>query len=379
MQNISIDAYKNILFYVFSRGKYGESEFAEEGKRLEGVSEEDHKQSSTSFHASCRKSTVSSEKLKRAQARFEKAVSSNDVAVLSRAPGWPSLESKSCRPIKLGKTPTVPQRLSRASTATYNEELCYFCQTRDKKKAAHAIQTQSRGKKLHEFVQNCDNDLYKVYLSSPIKPGDALSIDVQYHRTCWTKHVVRTVDNIPQPERTVQQENEIVANIELLNLMRSLLEKGKILSLDESYKTYSDILKYHLCEASPSRKHLRELMIANIDGIEFAHAFRRNEPDRFYFTAAKIAVIDSALENCSDSDLKTIFHCSKIIRQEILKAKNWQFDRKLDTDMRTMISTKLLTLLQWILSGVATELQREKRVDDVSKKAPLFRNKSCLK
>lgn len=111
VQNISID--ENILFYVFSRGKYGESEFAEARKRLEGVSEEDLKQSSTSFHASCRKSTVSSEKLKRAQARFEKAVSSNDVAVLSRAPGRPSLESKSCRPIELGKTPIVPQRLSR--------------------------------------------------------------------------------------------------------------------------------------------------------------------------------------------------------------------------------------------------------------------------
>ena len=110
VQNISID--ENILFYVFPRGKYGESEFAEARKRLEGVSEEDLKQSSTSFHASCRKSTVSSEKLKRAQARFEKAVSSNDVAVLSRAAGRPSLESKSCRPIELGKTPIVPQRLS---------------------------------------------------------------------------------------------------------------------------------------------------------------------------------------------------------------------------------------------------------------------------
>ena len=102
-------------------------------------------------------------------------------------------------------------------------------------------------------------------------------------------------------------------------------------------------------------------MIASIDGIEFAHAFRRNEPDRFYLTAAKIAVIDSAIENCSDSDLKTISHCAKIIRLEILKAKNWQFDGKLDTDTRTMISTKLFTLLQWILSGVTTELQRETR------------------
>ena len=43
---------------------------------------------------------------------------------------------------------------------------------------------------------------------------------------------------------------------------------------------------------------------------ESARAFRRNELDRFYLTAAKIAVIDSAVENCSDSDLKTIFQRS---------------------------------------------------------------------
>ena len=43
-------------------------------------------------------------------------------------------------------------------------------------------------------------------------------------------------------------------------------------------------------------------MMTNIGGIEFAHAFRRNESDRFYLTAAKIAPIDSAVENCSDTD-----------------------------------------------------------------------------
>ena len=245
----------------------------------------------------------------------------------------------------------------------------FFCQKHDDKQAVHAIQSESRGKQLHEFVKNCDRDLYKVYLSSAITPDDALSIDVQYHRICWTKHVLLAADHIPQPEHTVHQENEIAANIEFLNLMRNLLEEGKILCLDDAYKTYLDILKYHLCEASP-RKYLRELMMTNIDGIEFAHAFRRNESDRFYLTAAKIAAIDSAVENCSDSDLNTIFHCSKIIRQEILKAKNWQFDGKLDADKK-----KLLTLLQWIISGVATELHTEKRVDDVNKKATLLSQK----
>ena len=113
-------------------------------------------------------------------------------------------------------------------------------------------------------------------------------------------------------------------------------------------------------------------MIANIDGIEFVRAFRRNESDRFCLIAAKISAIDSAVENSSDSDLRVIFRCSKILRQEILEASNWQFDGVLNTDTREMIPTKLFTMLQWILSGVATELQTEKRIDDVNRKAILL-------
>ncbi|KAJ7391281.1 hypothetical protein OS493_019413 [Desmophyllum pertusum] len=171
-------------------------------------------------------------KLKRAQTRFEKAVASKDVAVLSRAPGRPSLESKStCLP---ALKPDEAPRISHTFTGTHNKELCFFCQTHDEKQPVHAIQSENRGKQLYDFVKNCDNDLYKVYLSSAIKPEDALSIDVQYHRTCWTKHVVRATENPPQHETSVEPETEVAANIEYLNLIRTLLENGKILSLDDA-------------------------------------------------------------------------------------------------------------------------------------------------
>lgn len=184
VQNASTDAYKSILFYVVFRAKYGESEFVGASKRLEGLLEDNLRQSSATFHASCRKTTVSSEKLKRAQNRFEKAVASKDVAVLSRTPGRPSLESRSTPSPKPSKTPEVPKRISRTSTAAYNKELCFFCQTYDEKQSVHAIQTENRGTQLCHFVKKCENNLYKVYLNSAIKPEDALSIDVKYHRTC---------------------------------------------------------------------------------------------------------------------------------------------------------------------------------------------------
>jgi len=106
---------------------------------------------------------------------------------------------------------------------------------------------------------------------------------------------------------------------------------------------------------------LRELISANIDGIEFIRAFRRSESDRFCLTAEKIAAIDSALNNSSESNLQVKFRCSKILRQDILQARSWQFDGTLNSDTSEMLPTKLFSLLQWILSGVATEILTEKR------------------
>lgn len=297
------------MFYVFSRAKYGESEFVGASKRLECLSEDNLRQSSTTFHASCRKTTVSFEKLKRTRNRLEKAAASKDVAVHSRTPGRPSLESRPCSSLKPSETPDVPKRISRTVTAAYNKELCFFCQTHDEKQSVHAIQTENRGTQLCDFVKKCENDLYKVYLSTAIKPEDAISIGVKYHRTCWTKQIVRGGENTPQHEATVKQDTEIAVNIEFLNLIRTLLEKGRILSLDDAQKAYMDILhyRYHRRKLSPARKYLRELIVANIHGIEFVRAFRRNESDRFCLTATKIAAIDSAVNNSSDSDLKVIF------------------------------------------------------------------------
>ena len=105
--------------------------------------------------------------------------------------------------------------------------------------------------------------------------------------------------------------------------------------------------------------------------IEFIRAFRRNESDRFCLTAAKIAAIDSALNNSSESDLQVIFRCSKMLHQDILQARSWQFDGTLNSDTSEIIPTKLFTLLQWILSGVATEIQTEMRAEEVNRKAVL--------
>ena len=147
VQSVSDEAYASILHYAHSRTAYGETEFAATSRLLEGA--EDLRENKASFHARCRKGLVNSVMLKRAEARFEKAAASQTTSILSRPPGRPSLASQTGSPLPSAfrdLTEQTSKRILRSSTATFNEKLCFFCQTHDDKQDVHAIQTESRGK-----------------------------------------------------------------------------------------------------------------------------------------------------------------------------------------------------------------------------------------
>ena len=328
VQSVSEEAYASVLHFAYSRTAYGENEFATISRLLEGVSAEELRQNNASFHARCRKRLVNSAMLKRAEARFEKVASSQNTSILSRPPGRPSFASQtgSSTPVAFhGLTEQTSKRILRSSTATFNEKLCFFCQSHDDKQDVHVIQTENRRKQLSEFVKNCHNDLYKVYLTSTIEPEDALPKDVHYHRTCWMKHVIRAMtpeDKARADAQDSEQENKVAADIEFLHLIQELPKKGKILSLEDAQKVYTNILQDHLCNWFPSRKSVRQLLAENVDGIEFVSAYRRNESDRFCLSAAKIAAIEKAVKQSShiNSELEVLYDCSKIIRKEIQEA-----------------------------------------------------------
>ena len=298
-----------------------------------------------------------------------KAVSSQKVATLSRAPGRPSDQFK--HPDK-EQEPQERMRLSRTVTAKYEKQLCFFCQTCSKEDT-HAIQSANRGKQLNDFVENCSSDLFKVCLSSAIQPGDALSIDIRYHTTCWTKYVVCDKTSASTDKDQCLNESELAANVEFLDLMHNKLLQGKLLSIDAAHKVYVDILLMHNCHFPCSRKYVRQVITANIPNIDFIHTVRRNECDRFCMNAATIAAIESAVEDSNvDSDMKIILKCSKIVKKAIQAASPWTFDGTLNGDLKDVIPSRLSTLLQWIMTVVVTELNEEERSTDIQKQTDII-------
>ena len=150
-QSVSEEAYASVLPCVHSRPGYGETEFAAIRRLLEGVLTEELRQNNASFHARCRKRLVNSAMLKRAEARFEKAASSQNTSILSRLPGRPSFASQtgSSTPVVFhGLTEQTSKRILRSSTATFNKKLCFFCQSHDDKQDVHAIQIENTRKQL---------------------------------------------------------------------------------------------------------------------------------------------------------------------------------------------------------------------------------------
>ena len=143
---MSEEAYASVLHFAHSRTAYGENEFATISRLLEGVSAEELRQNNASFHARCRKRLVNSAMLKRAEARFEKAASSQNTSILSRLPGRPSFASQtgSSTPVVFhGLTEQTSKRILRSSTATFNKKLCFFCQSHDDKQDIHLIHTEN--------------------------------------------------------------------------------------------------------------------------------------------------------------------------------------------------------------------------------------------
>ena len=72
--------------------------------------------------------------------------------------------------------------------------------------------------------------MYKVSLTSAIEPEDALPKDMHYHRTCWMKHVIRTMapdDKDRADAQDSEPENKVAADIEFLHLIQELLKKER--------------------------------------------------------------------------------------------------------------------------------------------------------
>ena len=139
--------------------------------------------------------------------------------------------------------------------------------------------------------------------------------------------------------------------------------------MDAVHNTCHALLNLHNAEKQvESRRQLKEKILHSLPDVDFCCSCRIYEPECLCSNAAKsIAIDDKLTKKDVSKEMQTLFDCSKMVRQEILKAHKdtpWKFKGSLT---RTCTTPQMLkTLLRWIIVGPLSALKTAEHEDSLN-------------
>eukprot|EP00794_Sanderia_malayensis_P013185 gene13185-14533_t len=216
-----------------------------------------------------------------------------------------------------------------------------------------------------------------------LNPYDARAIDIKYHRSCCITHVIRGKRQAQDKEFDEDESvTTIAADIEFFAMLINILNEGKIIGTDEVCTSYNEYRESYGIEESVSKKVLKDMFLKNIPGVHFSRP-KKNKAEKVSSTVTKSKAIEAAEKKTNDdrmketndsgsnpvaklttaAEIESIFHCAKIIRQDILKKGStdpWKFQGNLSAEENNRkIPASLLSLIRWISEGTSTGLKHE--------------------
>lgn len=118
-------------------------------------------------------------------------------------------------------------------------------------------------------------------MNTALAANDAHSIDVKYHKNCWSKNVSVLRKPSTSGETNSISACEIAAKIEFLTMTEIALHNGKIATMSELQSAFESFLEENnVPDASCKRKVLKQLLQKEIPDTEFHKPKRVNEPER---------------------------------------------------------------------------------------------------
>lgn len=176
------------------------------------------------------------------------------------------------------------------------------------------------------------------------------------HLKCWISAERCTLnENLLKSEPRIQifdETERVVADIEIIELVRTNCNQSTIMNMIDINRTYNNLLgKYNEGEVNYKR-YLKQLLEDNIPGITFSRPPDRRQSEQFYSMNSQAKAVDDAMRNRSD-EFSSIYEAAKVIRNDILKHRNWNFDGDFSN---FEIPSSLSVLLKWIVIGPQTEI-----------------------
>ena len=124
-------------------------------------------------------------------------------------------------------------------------------------------------------------------------------------------------------------------------------------------------------EKTCSRKTIKKLIQAEIEGVEFHKSKRVNESERVSIKESRDAAIqlsENADEDCT-SNMKTLYDASVLLRKSINKCKKWVFTGSLETLSKDNCPEELYCFYRWIIQGPNATLSAQEKSTEVHKRA----------
>ena len=263
---------------------------------------------------------------------------------------------------------------TRSCTVPISKDMCFFCDMpADRKCELHKVETENAGRALKEAVQNSGNEKLKVKLCTAINQDDAVAIDIQYHKRCWTTqvyHALRQNDLNKVKQATLL--NVYAAEVEFLSLVQNELHRGKHIDMAALQNTYTDIrIQNNVHNPSCTRKTIRALLQQKIPGIEFHKRCKVTEPDFVIIKVARDVAFNIAAETTAfdDADMKCLFSAASILRKAVTKADQWAFTGTLSNGDHKHVPTHLYSFYRWLLQGPMTTISNENKSSVVNRNA----------
>ncbi|XP_069603021.1 uncharacterized protein [Ranitomeya imitator] len=372
VQNPRIQSYQRVLDIVAERASLQDGNYVDIHRRISNRKDTIATHQAV-YHRSCYTNAINNDQIQRARDRYAHALATGSHITKKR--GLKRGRAEMDESGSLTSDSSSP--FTRSHTWPLDKEKCFFCQN-DENEKLYNVRTVNAGKSLKQAIETSDNLTLKTRLNTCIAPGDAHSIDVRYHKSCWTKHVFhgqreRSTNRTDHKEPLLQR----ASLLELINLVDIQTQNQSYLSIQDIETTYLNMLGIEGVENHKptfTRKWLKEIIMNALPHLKSCLSKNRRESAVLYSPeACEEIMVNSAMECRSDDadNMQTIYKAAQLIRKSIANFTTEVNDKNTITVTSDIndVPAELYSAIRWIITGPIDSLETQRRTKIVDRAA----------
>ena len=104
------------------------------------------------------------------------------------------------------------------------------------------VETIHVGQKMLAVAEKLPDKSLYLRMSSIPNSADAVANDTQYHKTCWVYAERSIQQGVETDEKTPRDNDSIIADIEIVEVVRSNILQNKKVCMNDINKTYNNLV-----------------------------------------------------------------------------------------------------------------------------------------